>query len=147
VLGSAVAVLGSLQAHLALHTLLKLSPPKYRLIAFDGKDPGFGSFDFANAQEPAQALPFIAPEDVGKGDIVVDLRSRQEAPANPFIESLRILPADIESAAPRLRKAGRVVIACRSGLRSAHAARRLHALGIKNVALVALGDVEKRAAP
>lgn len=140
VLGSAVAVLGSLQAHLVLHTLLKLSQPQYRLITFDGKNLGFSSFDFSNAHEPAQVLPFIAVADVGKDDIVIDLRSQKEAPTNPFRKSLRVLPADIETVAKQLKEAKRVVLCCRSGLRSAEVANRLKALGIANVALVALGD-------
>ena len=146
VLGSIVAVLGSLQAHLALHTLLKFVTPQYRLITFDGRELGLGSFDFSKAQEPLQVLPFIAPEDIDQNDIVVDLRSLKEAPVNPFETTLRILPAEIENAAPELKKAKRVVLACRAGLRSAQAARRLQALGIENGALVALGDVDYPAA-
>jgi molybdopterin/thiamine biosynthesis adenylyltransferase/rhodanese-related sulfurtransferase len=140
VLGSAVAVLGSLQAHFALHAILELSQPEYKLITFNGKNLRLGSFDFSDAQEPAQALPFIAPADVEKDDIVVDLRSLQEAPANLFRKSLRVLPADIETVAKQLKAAKRVVLCCRSGLRSAEAANRLRAFGITNIALIALGD-------
>jgi molybdopterin/thiamine biosynthesis adenylyltransferase/rhodanese-related sulfurtransferase len=140
VLGSAVAVIGSLQAHLALHYLLQLSPPIYQLITFNGKAMSFGNFDFSNATEPLQTFPFIAPAEVKAGDIVVDLRSVEEAPTNPFSQALRILPADIDSVAPQLKTASRIVLCCRSGLRSAQVANRLKALGAKNVALVALGD-------
>jgi molybdopterin/thiamine biosynthesis adenylyltransferase/rhodanese-related sulfurtransferase len=146
VLGSTVAVLGSLQAHLVLHTLLRLSPPQYRLITFDGKNLNFGSFDFSNAREPAQAFPFITPDDVKNDDIVIDLRSLKEAPTNPFRKSIRIFTSDIETLMPQFKTAKRVVLACRSGLRSAEAANRLKAHGITNVALVALGDVHNRKA-
>ena len=53
VLGTAVAVLGSLQAHLVLHLLLRLQPPVLgRVITFDARTFAFGGFDFAGAPEP-----------------------------------------------------------------------------------------------
>ncbi len=146
VIGSAVAILGSLQAHLALHTLLQLAPPRYQLISFDGKALGLDAFDFSQAAEPLQIMPFIAPSQVTAEDIVVDLRSLQETPENPFAKSLRILPHEIEAKAAAFTSGARVVLCCRSGIRSAQAARKLQALGVENVALVALGDVNNGAA-
>ena len=48
VLGTAVAVLGSLQAHLALHLLLGLEPGALgRVVTFDARRLAFGGFGFA----------------------------------------------------------------------------------------------------
>ncbi|MES2906401.1 MAG: HesA/MoeB/ThiF family protein [Pseudomonadota bacterium] len=140
VLGSAVALIGALQAHLVLHALLQLNDVQPKLITFDGKTIDFGGFDFSAAQEPLKKFPFIAPADIRADDIVVDLRGLQEAPVSPVKTALRILPENIESAADQFQAAPRTVLCCRSGLRSAHAAQKLDALGIKNLVLVAFGD-------
>ena len=53
VLGTAVAVLGSLQAHLALHLLLGLEPSVLgRVVTFDARRLAFGGFGFAGSPEP-----------------------------------------------------------------------------------------------
>src|SRR5215467_11651562 len=85
VLGSAVGVMGTLQAHLVLALLLKLDPPVLgRLIHVDFRTLHLGGFSFLGAAEPPSALSFIAPADVGSSDLVVDLRGRTEAPLSPF---------------------------------------------------------------
>ncbi len=141
VLGSAVALLGALEAHMALHFILALTPAKHHLISFDGLSMGFGGFDFSSASEPMLRLPFIAEADVTADDIIVDVRGFEEAPDSPFANALRVLPDDIESLRPQLDVSKRVVLCCRSGLRAGRAAQKLQSTGIKNLALVALGQV------
>lgn len=137
VLGSAVAVLGSLQAHLALHVLLGLEPSAVgRVVTFDARRLAFGGFGFAGSPEPDAAVPFIAPEAVQADDIVVDLRGLDEAPVSPFAGARRLVVDTIEELG---EPQGRVVLACRSGQRSLMAADKLRARGITNLALVALG--------
>ena len=137
VLGSAVAVLGSLQAHLALHVLLGLEPSAVgRVVTFDARRLAFGGFGFAGSPEPDAAVPFIAPEAVRADDIVVDLRGLDEAPVSPFAGARRLVVDTIEELG---EPQGRVVLACRSGQRSLMAADKLRARGITNLALVALG--------
>lgn len=137
VLGSAVAVLGSLQAHLALHLLLRLEPSAIgRVVTFDAKRLAFGGFGFEGSPEPEATVPFIAPEAVRPDDIVVDLRGLDEAPVSPFAGARRLVVDTIEELG---EPQGRVVLACRSGQRSLMAADRLRARGITNLALVALG--------
>src|SRR5256885_16524332 len=54
VLGTAVGVMGTLQAHLALAVLLKWQPtPLGRLISVDFRTLHLGGFSFADAREPA----------------------------------------------------------------------------------------------
>ena len=140
VLGTAVAVLGGLQAHLALHLLLDLEPAVLgRVVTFDARKIAFAGFSFARSPEPDVFAPFIAPADVTADDTVVDLRSLEEAPASPFAHAHRLTVDSIELLASRAPRARRVVLCCRSGQRALMAADRLRAGGLSNLALVALG--------
>ena len=137
VLGTAVAVLGGLQAHIALHLLLGLEPsPLGKVVTFDAKRLAFGGFGFDGSPEPDEAVPFIAADAVRPDDVVVDLRGLDEAPVSPFAGARRLVVDTID----QLEKTDRrVVLACRSGQRSLMAADRLRARGMTNIALVALG--------
>ena len=140
VLGTAVATLGSLQAHLALHLLLGLEPSALgRVITFDARRLVFGGFGFAGSPEPEEFVPFIAPAAVTAADLVVDLRSLEEAPQSPFAGARRL---DVDGVATLLAEppsSRRIVLCCRSGQRALAAADRLREGGLGNLALVALG--------
>lgn len=140
VLGSAVAILGSLQGHLALHVLLDLKPSVLgRVVSFDGHALQFGGFGFADCPEPQHIAPFIGVADLEPEDIIVDLRGAAEAPILPRSDALRVAPADVDLLAAA-DGGGRIVLCCRSGQRALRAAGRLQAIGRLNLALVALGD-------
>lgn len=137
VLGTAVAVLGGVQAHIALHLLLGLEPsPLGKVVTFDARRLAFGGFGFDGSPEPDEAVPFIAADAVRTDDIVVDLRGLDEAPVSPFAGARRLAVDTIDELEKTDR---RVVLACRSGQRSLMAADRLRARGMTNLALVALG--------
>ena len=139
VLGTAVAVLGSLQAHLALHLLLGLEPtPLGKVVTFDAKRLAFGGFGFAGSPEPETAVPFIAPTDIRPDDLVVDLRGPDEAP-QPFLGGRRLPVDDVAALVAEPRPAGRIVLCCRSGQRALLAAGSLRERGFDEIALVALG--------
>jgi molybdopterin/thiamine biosynthesis adenylyltransferase len=138
VLGTAVAVLGGLQAHLALHLLLGLKPGVLgRVVTFDARRLAFGGFDFTGAPEPASGVPFIAPDAVTADDLVVDLRSLDEAPRSPFAGARRLSVDTIDELAVE-PPGSRIVLCCRSGQRALAAADKLRGRGIE-MALVALG--------
>jgi len=140
VLGSAVAVLGSLQASLALHLLLGLEPTVLgRVVTFDAKRLAFGGFSFAGTPEPEHHVPFIAPEAVASDDLVVDLRSREEAAQSPFVGALRLTVEQVDRLLEEAPSSRRIVLCCRSGQRALAAADRLRAAGLDRLALVALG--------
>ncbi len=140
VLGTAVAVLGSLQAHLALHLLLGLAPTVLgRVVTFDAHKLVFGGFSFAGSLEPPAYVPFIAPDAVAADDLVVDLRSLDEAPCSPFAGAYRLDVDRVADIAAQPLGGRRIVLCCRSGQRALVAADRLRAQGIENLALVALG--------
>ena len=142
VLGTAVGVMGTLQAHMVLSVLLGLDPCVLgQLVTVDFQTLRFGGFSFAAAQEPPGALiPFIASEQVGSADVVIDLRSLTEAPVSPFAAALRLDVDAVESAEPRFPVELRVVLCCRTGVRAWRAARALQRRGHENVALIALGE-------
>jgi molybdopterin/thiamine biosynthesis adenylyltransferase/rhodanese-related sulfurtransferase len=140
VLGTAVAVLGGLQAHLALHLLLGLEPTVLgRVVTFDAGKLVFGGFGFAGSPEPDTYVPFIAPDAVVVTDLVVDLRSLEEAPISPFAGAHRLDVEHVAEIAAQPCAGRRIVLCCRSGQRALAAADRLRAQGIENMALVALG--------
>lgn len=142
VLGTAVGVMGTLQAHMTLAILLQLTPTVLgQLLSVDFRTLRFSGFSFASAREPAApALRFIAPGEVRAADVVVDLRSLTEAPVSPFPGALRLGVEDIERAGLPNTSASRVVLCCRSGIRAWRAAQALRREGRADLALIALGD-------
>jgi molybdopterin/thiamine biosynthesis adenylyltransferase/rhodanese-related sulfurtransferase len=142
VLGTAVGVMGTLQAHMALSLLLDLKPGVGgQLVTVDFQTLRFGGFSFSAAQEPTGAVwPFIAVDQVDRSDLVIDLRSLSEAPVSPIAAALRIdVDAVEKDAGKELPSAPRVVLCCRTGVRAWRAARALHEQGHSNLALIAFG--------
>ena len=142
VLGTAVGVMGALQAHLTLSLLLKLTPSVLgQLVSVDFRTLRFSGFSFASAREPpGPTLRFIAPEEVRDADLVIDLRSLTEAPASPFPRALRVCVEEVETTELPQTPASRVVLCCRSGIRAWRAAQALRRAGHTELALIALGD-------
>lgn len=142
VLGTAVGVVGSLQAHLVLQLVLGAEPSLLgRIVTVDFRTLAFGGFSFAGAPEPAKAaLTFIDVADVRADDHVVDLRGIDEAPVPVSPNAERIGVGEIERLADRDPGDRRIVLCCRSGLRAWRAARTLQGRGLRDLALVALGD-------
>jgi molybdopterin/thiamine biosynthesis adenylyltransferase/rhodanese-related sulfurtransferase len=142
VLGTAVGVMGTLQAHLALALLLKWQPtPLGRLISVDFRTLHVGGFSFAGAREPGgTAIAFIAPVEVSDADIVIDLRSLAEVPVSPFASAMRIGVEALEQAQMSFPAEPRIVLCCRTGVRAWRAARALQSQGHANVALIAMGE-------
>ena len=92
VLGSAVAVLGGLQAHMALQILLDMTPsPLGRLVSVDLRTLSFGGFAFHDAAEPdGPAIPFVTCNSLVNDDLVVELRGVHEAPMPVTADALRL---------------------------------------------------------
>jgi molybdopterin/thiamine biosynthesis adenylyltransferase/rhodanese-related sulfurtransferase len=143
VLGTAVGVMGTLQAHMVLSLLLELQPAVLgQLVTVDFRTLRFGGFSFAGAREPdGMLLPFIAADQVDDTDLVIDLRSLAEAPVSPIAAALRIDVDAVEGSAGRgLPAAPRIVLCCRTGVRAWRAARALQRHGRENLALIAFGE-------
>jgi len=144
VLGSTVAILGSVQAQFVLQLILAIPPsPLGRLVTFEARRLAFGGFTFDDAPEPAGTVArYIAPSAVTGDDFVVDLRGLDEAPVSPFDGARRLTVDTIHTLLTDDGQppTGRIVLCCHSGLRAWHAARRLADGGLNDLALVALGD-------
>jgi molybdopterin/thiamine biosynthesis adenylyltransferase/rhodanese-related sulfurtransferase len=143
VLGTAVGVMGTLQAHMVLSLLLGLEPSVLgQLTTVDFRSLRFGGFSFAGAGEPTgAAVPFIAVDQVDSTDLVIDLRSLTEAPVSPIASALRIDVEGVEGeAGGSLPHAPRVILCCRTGVRAWRAARALQKRGHTNLALIAFGE-------
>ncbi|GAA6146946.1 hypothetical protein NBRC116586_00080 [Pseudooceanicola nitratireducens] len=119
VMGPAVAMLGALQAQMALSLLLGHEPsPLGRLMSVDLASWRVTTMSFAAASEPAQIPAVIAASEVAQGDLFVDLT------------------ADGGLGQGRRPKADqRVVFQCVTGLRAWRAARQLIHRGHQNVAI------------
>jgi len=136
VLGSAVAVLGGLQAHMALQILLRLDPsPLGRLVSVDLRTLTFGGFAFGDAAEPVGAeIPFLGRDAVASADLVVDLRGADEAPEPVTPDALRLTQNRLDE----LPLDRRILLCCASGVRAHRAARSLAARGARDLAVLAL---------
>ncbi len=142
VLGPVVGVLGSLQAHMALSLLLGLEPSVLgQIVTVDLRTLRIGGFCFAGAPEPEGAvMAFISASEVSSADVVIDLRSLEEAPISPIAAALRLGVEQVEQGEAQLPAASRIVVCCRTGVRAWRAARALQRQGHSNVALVAFGS-------
>lgn len=142
VMGPAVGVIGAMQAQMALNHVLGLAPSPLGLVTtFDALTFRSIAFRFDGAPEPDFAPSFLALEELAADDLVIDLRSAEEAPlATPG--ALRVAPEAVTSLkAPAGR---RLVLACRTGLRSWRAAEALRNSHPNPVALMAMGDPDQQ---
>ncbi|WP_422048294.1 HesA/MoeB/ThiF family protein [Shimia sp.] len=122
VLGPVVALIGTLQAQMALSCLIGLSPsPLGQMVQYDATTLRSASFRFDGAAEPAQAFPFVSPDMLETADTIVELRDADEAaiPAHP--NARRIDPAKLKETLPA-NGTGRLALCCATGLRAWRAA-------------------------
>jgi molybdopterin/thiamine biosynthesis adenylyltransferase/rhodanese-related sulfurtransferase len=138
VLGTAVGVLGTLQAHLSLAVMLGTQPaPHGRLTSVDLQRLRFSSFSFLGAPEPARCLPFVSVSQLDGGDLVMDLRTEDEIALAPLPAASAVAGGDVDALA-QTEPSRRLVLCCRSGVRAWRAAHRLASLGRERVAMLAL---------
>ncbi len=136
VLGPVVGMLGCMQAQMALAVVLGLTPsPLGQFTRFE--NGRITQFRFDSAPE-APGPRFIAREDITPRDLVIDLRPADEAPNTATPDALRM--PGYGDTGPLPAPDQRVVLACRSGLRSWRAADRLSRRWDGEITLLALGD-------
>lgn len=140
VIGSTVGVLGSLQAQMVLQLALGIQPsPAGKIVTIDFQTFTFGGFSFVGAPEPFGGLHFIDTTQFQLADLIVDLRSVEEAPVLVSPAAYRATVNEIEDFFAQEVRDKRVVLCCRSGLRAWRAARKLQGQGFNHVVLVTLG--------
>lgn len=123
VLGPVVAMLGSLQAQMALSVILGLEPsPLGHLVQFDARTFRSTGFRFDQAPEPSQAFRFVSASQLSEADVIVELRDVAEAPEFIHPSAKRTTPEDLIS---EPNKEKRLALCCATGLRAWRAAERI----------------------
>lgn len=138
ILGPVVAMMGTMQAQMALSVLLGLSPsPLGQMLTLDAERWRMVDFRFDDAPEPAAPLGFIAASAICASDLVVDLRREEPMPFRP--DALHISAASLpDLAIPPDTK--RIVLACRTGLRAHNCAEALRTRWHGDIALLSVPD-------
>ena len=124
VLGPMVAMIGALQAQMALNAILGLDPtPLGQMVRVDGRTCTSSTFRFDSAPEPDSHFPFVAPTQLDPDDLIVDLRSADEAPNLIHTNARRTTPEYLKTDPNRDKK---LALCCATGLRAWRAAEDLH---------------------
>ncbi|OTA17143.1 QbsC [Xenorhabdus vietnamensis] len=146
VLGPVVAMIGALQAQMAIGTLLHLSSsPLGQMVIADLDTYAFSSFRFDNAEEPKSApFHFISISSLTSKDLIIDLRGKDEAPTPVSPDALRMSVDEFCDGSFIPESGQRAVLACRSGLRAWNAARNLRNYWDGEIALIAMASLEAR---
>jgi molybdopterin/thiamine biosynthesis adenylyltransferase len=140
VLGSAVGVIGTLQAQLVLSLILRSTPTVLgQLVSVDLKRLRFGNLRFDHAEEPDTALRFVDCSQLTAQDFLIDVRSEAEIAAAPLATSWQVSTETLTTQLNDIPRNRRVVLCCHSGVRAWRAARILENQGFSDLALVALG--------
>ncbi len=136
VMGPVVALIGAMQAQMALATLMGHQPsPLGQMVQFDAKTMRSAPFRFDGAPEPETAFGFVAPEMLTDADTIVELRDATEAPTPAHPDAMRILPDQLKDSLPPAQ--GRLALCCATGLRSWRAAEHMQEIWPGEIVLVA----------
>ena len=139
VMGPVVGVMGCMQAQMTLSVLLKLDPsPLGQLVQFDAASFRSSTFRFDDSPEPAMAWKFISISEACESDFVVELRGEEESPVPATPSAHRLAVKTVEDGV-EIPESQRVVMCCRSGLRSWWAADLLAKQWPGEIVLCAMG--------
>ena len=136
VMGPVVALIGAMQAQMALATLIGHKPnPLGQMVQFDAKTMRSAPFRFDAAPEPEVAFGFASPEMLTDADTIVELRGTEEAPTPAHPNAIRLLPDQLKENLPIAE--GRLALCCATGLRSWRAAETTQKIWPGEIVLVA----------
>ncbi|CUH49883.1 HesA/MoeB/ThiF family protein [Ruegeria atlantica] len=123
VLGPVVGMIGAMQAQMALSVILGLDPsPLGQMIQFDVRTMRSSTFRFDDAPEPSHHFPFVSVCQLTTDDLIIELRSPDEAPEPIHPKALRG-PTELVRIEPN--KSKRLAFCCSTGLRAWRAAEKL----------------------
>lgn len=123
VLGPVVGMLGAMQAQMALGVLIGFDPsPLGQMVQFDAQTCRSSSFRFDDAPEPDQYFAFVAPAQLTPDDLIVELRSVDEAP-DPIHPAARRIAPDTLKSEPDAGQ--RLALCCATGLRAWRTAEQI----------------------
>lgn len=135
VLGPAVGVIGAMQAQMALNLILGLDPsPLGQMVQYDARTCRSTGFRFDTAPEPDGYFRFVAPAQLTSDDLIVELRSAEEAP-EPIHPAARRTTPDALKSEPN--KGKRLALCCATGLRAWRAAEQIQPNWSGEIVLVA----------
>jgi hypothetical protein len=135
VLPPVVAMLGAMQAQMAMSVILGLDPnPLGQLVQVDARTFRTTGFRFDIAPEPVSRFPFISASELGAGDVIVELRGAEEAADAIHPDALRIPPDRLGGLTP---SDNRLALCCATGLRAWRAAERMKNTWPGEIVLVA----------
>ncbi|MBO9446016.1 HesA/MoeB/ThiF family protein [Ruegeria sp. R14_0] len=123
VLGPVVAMIGAMQAQMAVGVILGLEPsPLGQLAQLDARTLRSSTFRFDDAPEPVDHFSFISASQLTADDLIIELRDPDEAPQPIHPKAHRQAPdtIDIEP-----NKSQRLALCCATGLRAWRAAEKL----------------------
>ncbi|MCL6285180.1 ThiF family adenylyltransferase [Ruegeria sp. 2012CJ41-6] len=136
VLGPVVAMIGALQAQMALSVLLGFDPsPIGQMVQVDAGSFHLSGFRFDNAPEPAHGYAFVAASELGPNHMIIELRDATEAPMPAHPDALRIAADKLRAALPD--PATPLALCCASGLRAWRAAEQVTEFWPGEIVLVA----------
>ncbi len=123
VLGPVVAMMGAMQAQMALAVILGLEPsPLGQMVQFDACALRSSSFRFDGTQEPTAFFQFLSVSDLTETDLIVELRDELEAPI-PAHPNARRMAVETLKTEPNKRQ--RLALCCATGLRAWRAAEQI----------------------
>ncbi len=140
VTGPSVGVMGSYQAQEAIKIIMGDEAQLLgKLMYLDLWSYQQNIVDFSQAKEPDRFALLITELEINANDIVLDVRSQEEATQSPRSlplnnEPLNIPVGDIAKRINELDKETRIVCVCKSGQRAMNAAQQLIEQGYVNVA-------------
>ncbi len=139
VLGPGVAMIGTLQAQMALSYLLGLTPsPLGQMVQYDATTLRSAAFRFDTAPEPTQAFAFVAADTLTTLDHIIELRDALEAPQPAHPDANRCAPDALTDHLNDLPSpTSRLVLCCATGLRAWRAAETLTETWPGEIVLVA----------
>ncbi len=141
VLGPVVAVLGALQAQVAIKLLVaELGPAT--LVNIDLWNNHFSSINFSNAPEPEiqTLVAIIRRDEISPDDILIDVRNAEELLTPPLPSAQHIPLTDISQRISEIPFEQRIVLCCISGRRANSAAQILADKHYKNLAILSIGE-------
>lgn len=137
VLGPVVAMIGTVQAQMALSVILGVSPsPLGQLVRMEAGGLRPSAFRFDGAPEPVCGFGFVAADQLCPADMIFDLR-----PTAPLLHPMarRVaqpeLARDLHRNPPPLNT--RLALCCVTGLRAWRAAETIHEIWPGEIVLVA----------
>ena len=112
-----------MQAQMTLGVILGFDPaPLGQLVQFDARTMRSNTFRFDDAPEPDQGFSFVSACQLTPDDLIIELRSEDEAPDLIHPSALRTSPNRLKL---EPNKGKRLALCCATGLRAWRAAEEL----------------------